>query len=59
MVTQVYGAHLEMQCAGRGLVIEFMLGLRGYQIWRTIAGIEAAANGDAGPQAVLLGPARR
>lgn len=34
----------------------YLLGLPGYQVWRTISGIEAVADDDAGIQAVLLGP---
>lgn len=37
----------------------YLLGLPGYQAWRTIDGINAVAEGEAGPQAILLGPPRR
>ncbi len=41
------------------LGVSYLLGLPGYQVWRTISGIEAVADDDAGMQAVLLGPPKR
>tara|TARA_R110000851_G_scaffold165169_2_gene309950 strand:+ start:157444 stop:162921 length:5478 start_codon:yes stop_codon:yes gene_type:complete len=36
----------------------YLLGLPGYQVWRTIEGLDAWMGGNAGPGAVLLGPPR-
>lgn len=49
------------QTDARNIILgaSYLFGLPGYQVWRTISGIDAASRGEAGPQAIVLGPPRK
>lgn len=49
------------QTDARNIILgaSYLFGLPGYQIWRTVSGIDAASRGEAGPQAIVLGAPKK